>query len=46
MKICDKMLLANRLLDVVNKNTKIIAKSHENRLWKFEELSLLHGMKH
>ena len=46
MNNCDKMLLAIRLLDVVNKKTKIVAKSHENRIWIFEEVSLLQGMKH
>ena len=34
MENCDKMLLANRLFDVVSKKIKIIAKSHENRIWK------------
>ena len=50
MKECDKELLANRLLDVVSMKTKIIAKSHENRVWKLEEVSLSllleEGMKH
>ena len=50
MKECDKKLLANRLLDVVSNKTKIIAKSHENRIWKLEEVSLSllleKGMKH
>ena len=26
--------------------TKIVAKSHENRIWIFEEVSLLQDMKH
>ena len=55
MENCDKMLLANRLLDVVSKETKIISKSHENRIWKFEvplcqqsqiQQPLLQEMKH
>ena len=51
MKDWDRNLLANRLLDVVGKKTKIIAKSHhENGIWKLEEVSLSlpleEGMKH
>ena len=48
MNNCDKKLLASRLLDVVTR--QIIAKSHENRIWKLEEVSLSpplqEGMKH
>ena len=50
MKDCDRNLLANRLLDVVGKKTKIISKSYENRVWKLEEMCLSplleEGMKH
>ncbi|CBI31724.3 unnamed protein product, partial [Vitis vinifera] len=40
LKACDMMLLADRLLDVATKRTKIIAKSNENQIWKLEEVSL------
>ena len=49
MRECEK-LLASRLLDVVSKKTKIIAKSHhENQIWKLEVFlspMLEEGMKH
>lgn len=44
MKERDKKLLASRLLDVVTKKTKIIAKSHDNRVWRLEEVSLFFPM--
>ena len=44
MTRCYWLVLASRLLDVVSKKTKIIAKSYENRIWKFEEVSLSQGM--
>lgn len=40
MEECDKKFVASRLLDVVGKKTKIIAKSDDNRVWKLEEVSL------
>lgn len=40
MKNHERMLLAVRLLNMASKKTKIIAKSEENWIWEFKEVSL------